>query len=405
MPDTPALPEAKPESVGLSTKQLGRVMDVLKGEVDAGRIPGAVFGIARHGKLAWLQAVGFRDRDASDRLQTDAIFPLASMTKPIVSVAAMMLVERGKLFLADPVSEYLPQFAKMYVAVDSHDSRTGATRPAFEPASSAITVQDLLRHTAGMVNANQLPRTAVRQRYLDSGVTSTEQTLAERIDKLAQMPLAHHPGTAWEYSMAVDVTARLIEVVTGMPVDQFVAANITEPLRMADTDYDVPERHWRRIAQPIVDPETGRLPNHQDARRRPKMVGGNTGMVATAADYLRFSQMLLNQGMLDDQRILGAGTVAHMTSDHLGAISVDGENARALLGPGRGFGLGFAVRLKPGEHTMPGSVGDYEWSGAYRTRFLVDPVRDIVAVCMINQANYIRHGQLFRTLVYQTLTD
>jgi CubicO group peptidase (beta-lactamase class C family) len=376
---------------------------VLRAEVADGHIAGAVFGIARHGKLAWLEAVGYRDRDAGDAMRTDAIFPLASMTKPIVSVAAMMLVERGKLFLADPVAEYLPQFAEMYVAVETRDSRTGTARTAYEPASSAITVQDALRHTAGMVNANLLPRTIVRQAYLDAGVTSTEQTLAERIDKLAKLPLAHHPGTAWEYSMAVDITGRLIEVVSGMPLDRFVAENVTGPLAMADTGYFVPEQNWNRIAQPIIDPATGQLPNHQDARKETKLKGGNTGMVATAADYLRFAQMMLNGGALGDVRVLGAGTVAHMRSDHLGAISRDGENARALLGPGRGFGLGFAVRLSAGENPMPGSVGDYDWSGAYRTRFLIDPQQDLVAVSMINQANYLRHSQLFRTLVYQTI--
>jgi CubicO group peptidase (beta-lactamase class C family) len=405
MPDTSPLPQATPESVGLSIRQLRQAMDVLHAEVEDGHIGGAVFGIARHGKLAWLEAVGYRDRDAGDAMRTDAIFPLASMTKPIDSVAAMMLVERGKLLLADPVSRYLPQFADMQIAVETRDSRTGTARTVLQPASSEITVQDLLRHTAGMVNANLLPRTSVRQRYLDAGVTSTDQSLAERVDKLAQMPLAHHPGTAWEYSMAADVTGRLIEIASGMPLDRFVAANITGPLQMVDTDYHVPEQHWRRIAQPVIDPETGQLPNHQDPRHPPKLRGGNSGMVATAGDYLRFAQMMLDGGALGDVRILGAGTVAHMRSDHLGSISRDGEIARALLGPARGFGLGFAVRLAAGEHPMPGSIGDYDWSGAYRTRFLIDPKQDLVAVSMINQANYLRHSQLFRTLVYQTLAE
>jgi len=404
MADASCLPTATPESVGLSVRQLRQVMDVLSSEVEAGQLPGAVFGIARHGKLAWLEAVGFRDKDAGDAMRTDAIFPLASMTKPIVSVAAMMLVERGKLFLADPVAEYLPQFADMQVAVETRDSRTGAARTVLEPASSAITVQDLLRHTAGMVNANMLPRTAVRQRYLDAGVANADQTLAERIDKLARMPLAHHPGTAWEYSMAVDVTGRLIEVVSGMPLDRFVAAHVTGPLQMTDTSYHVPEQNWHRIAQPTIDPATGKLPNHQDPRHPQKLVGGNTGMVATAGDYLRFSQMMLNGGALDDVRILGAGTVAHMSGDHLGPISRDGEVARALLGPATGFGLGFSIRLAAGD-PMPGSVGDYRWGGAYKTSFLIDPKRDLVAVGMINQASYERHAKLFRTLVHQTIAQ
>jgi CubicO group peptidase (beta-lactamase class C family) len=182
---------------------------VLGAEVEAGRIPGAVFDIARHGKLGFLEAVGFRDKAAGDAMKIDAIFPLASMTKPIVPVAAMTLVERGKLFLADPVAEYLPQFGDMRVAVEARDSRSAAAKLVLEPASSAITVQDLLRPTAGIVNPNLLPITPVRQRYLDGGVNDRDQTLAERVDKLARMPLAHYPGTAYEYSHGIDVIAGL----------------------------------------------------------------------------------------------------------------------------------------------------------------------------------------------------
>jgi CubicO group peptidase (beta-lactamase class C family) len=382
-------------------------MNVLATEVEEGRIPGAVFGIARHGKLACLEAIGFRDKDSAGAMETDAIFPLASMTKPIVSVAAMTLVERGKLFLADPVAEYLPQFADLYVAVEMRDSRTGTGRSVLQPSSSTITVQDLLRHTAGMVNPGVLPITPVRQRYLDAGIMDRDQTLTERVDKLARMPLAHHPGTAWEYSMAVDVTGRLIEVISGVPLDRFVAENVTGPLKMADTGYHVPERDWRRIARPGLDPATGKLPAQPDVRYPPKLVGGNNGIVGTAADYLRFSQMMLNGGALDDVRILGAGTVAYMSSDHLGPISRDTEIARRLLGPAIGFGLGFAVRLAAGEHPMPGSVGDYFWAGAHATIFVVDPKQDLVAVLMINQPGYLvpRCFQLFRTLVYQTLAE
>jgi CubicO group peptidase (beta-lactamase class C family) len=276
MSNTSCLPTASPESVGLSSRQLRQVMNVLATEVEDGRIPGAVFGIARHGKLACLEATGFRDKDAGDAMKTDAIFPLASMTKPIVSVAAMTLVEQGKLFLADPVAEYLPQFADMHVAVETRDSRTAVAKLVLEPASSMITVQDLLRHTAGIVNPDLLPITPVRQRYLDAGINESDQTLTERVDKLARMPLAHHPGTAWEYSMAVDVTGRLIEVISGVPLDRFVAENVTGPLKMADTGYHVPEREWRRIAQRVIDPATGKLPARPDVRYPPKLVGGNT---------------------------------------------------------------------------------------------------------------------------------
>jgi CubicO group peptidase (beta-lactamase class C family) len=401
------LPTASPEAVGLSSSQLRQAMDVLQAEVEADRIPGAVFGIARRGKLALLEAVGYRDKQAGEPMVTDAIFRLASMTKPIVSVAAMTLVERGKLFLGDPVSEYLPQFADMKVAVETRDSRTGVATLVLEPASTSMTVQDVLRHTAGMVNPGLQPVTPVRHRYIDAGINDRDQTLAERVDKLARMPLAYHPGTAWDYSNGVDVTGRLIEVISGMSLDRFVAQNVTGPLDMVDTGYHVPEGSWHRIAQPMADPATGKLPDQPDVRHPPKLVGGNTGMVATATDYLRFSQMLLNGGVLDDVRILGAGTVAHMTSDHLGPISRNTESARRLLGPAISFGLGFAVRLAAGESPMAGSPGDYWWGGALRTLFVVDPLRELVAVLMMNESVYpiTRWFQLFRTLVYQSIAQ
>jgi CubicO group peptidase (beta-lactamase class C family) len=382
-------------------------MEVLQAEVEADRIPGAVFGIARRGKLAFLEAVGYRDKQAGEPMGTDAIFRLASMTKPIVSVAAMTLVERGKLFLGDSVSEYLPQFADMKAAVETRDSRTGAATLVLEPASTPMTVQDVLRHTAGMVNPGLQPVTPVRQRYIDAGVNDEDQTLAERVDKLARMPLAHHPGTVWDYSHGVDVTGRLIEVISGMSLDRFVAQNVTGPLHMADTGYHMPEDSWNRIAQPMADPTTGKLPNQPDVRHPPKLFSGNSGMAGTAADYLRFSQMLLNGGVLDDVLILGTGTVAHMTSDHLGPISRNTETANRLLGPGYGFGLGFAVRLAAGESPMAGSAGDYWWGGAFRTVFMVDPLRELVAVLMVNERNYPipRWFHLFRTLVYQSIAQ
>jgi len=408
MARAPCLPTVDdPKAVELSRPRLRQVMDVLRAEVEADRIPGAVFGIARRGKLAFLEAVGYRDKQAREPMGTDAIFQLASMTKPIVSVAAMTLVERGKLFLGDPVSEYLPQFADLKVAVETRDSRTGAATLVLEPASTPMTVHDVLRHTAGMVNPGTPPVTPVRQRYIDAGVNDQDQSLAERVDKLARMPLAHHPGTAWDYSMAVDVTGRLIEVSSGMSLDRFVAQNVTGPLDIVDTGYHVREGGWHRIAQPMADPATGKLPNEPDVRHPPKLVGGNGGMVGTAIDYLRFAQMLLNGGVLDDVRILGTGTVAHTTSDHLGPILRNTETANRFLGPGYGFGLGFAVRLAAGESPMAGSAGDYWWAGGFRTIFVVDPGRELVAVLMANETVYpiTRWFQLFHTLVHQSIAQ
>ena len=399
----PAVPlAATPESLGLSSQRLAQVSEVLAAAVAEGRINGAVFGIMRQGRLAWLQAVGFRDTAQTERLKPDAIFPLASMTKPIASVAAMVLVERGRLKLTDPVAAHLPAFREMRVAVEKRDGE--AVEITYERARRAITIQDLLRHTAGMTNGSLYPNSPVGRLYNEAGVHAPDQTLAESIDKLAKLPLARHPGSMWDYSSATDVLARVVEVVSGQPFERFVASQITGPLRMVDTGFTVPERDHARLAEPRIDPLTGALPPHQDATKPPRRIGGNGGMVGTAADYLRFGQALLAGGVLDGARVLGAGTVAHIASDHLGSIPHDSASGTYLLGEGRGFGLGFSIRLAGGVHPMPGSAGDYDWGGAFGTQFLVDPGRDMVAVLMINQRNQFDHFfRLFRTLVYQTL--
>ena len=259
---------------------------------------------------------------------TDAIFRLASMTKPIVSVAAMTLVERGKLFLGDPVSEYLPQFADMKVAVETRDSRTGAATLVLEPASTPVTVQDVLRHTAGIVNPGLQPITPVRQRYIDAGVNDEDQTLAERVDKIARMPLAHHPGTVWDYSHGVDVTGRLIEVISGMSLDRLSLKTrpghctwLTPAITCPRTAGTASRSPWqtRRLASCPTSPMC-------DTRQNCSVA--TAARAGTAADYLRFSQMLLNGGVLDDVRILGTGTVAHMTSDPLGPISRNTARSR-----------------------------------------------------------------------------
>jgi len=406
-PATPAatapLPPAPPESIGLSAQRLAQVTEVLAAAVVEGRINGAVLGIARQGRLGWLQAVGFRDTAQAERLKPDAIFPLASMTKPIASAAAMILVERGRLKLTDPITAHLPAFREMRVAIEKRDEATDTTELTFERARRPITIQDLLRHTAGMTNGTLYPNSAVGKLYVEAGVHAPDRTLAQAIDALAKLPLMHQPGTVWDYSIATDVLARVVEIVSGQPFERFVAHEVTGPLRMVDTTYAADPKNHNRIAEPRTDPLTGALPGHQDATVAPARIGGNSGLVGTAGDYLRFGQAMLAGGILDGARILGAGTVAHMASDHLGHIPHDSPSGNYLLGDGRGFGLGFSVRLGNGVNAMPGSAGDYDWGGAYGTQFVVDPVREMVAVMMINQRNQFDHFfRLFRTLVYQT---
>ena len=403
-PPTPiTAPLPTPESVGLSTQGLTQAMAVLNAGVAEGRIAGAVFAVSRHGKLAWLQAVGFRDGTLRDRMTPDAIFPLASMTKPIASVAAMILVERGKIMLSDPLSRYIPAFREMQVAVQTKDPDTGVVTAAMERARRPITIQDLLRHTAGMVNGRLAPTSFIGRQYIQSGMYNPDQTLEASIDKLAKLPLAHQPGSKFDYSQATDVLARVVEIASGQSFAEFVATQITAPLKMVDTAFVAPGAAINRLTSPRPDPLTGALPGVQDMLKLPKRIGGNAGLVGTASDYIRFGHMLLGSGTLDGVRILGAGTIAHMTEDHLGAIPHDSPSGIYLLGPGRGFGLGLSVRMSA-ENAMPGSTGDFDWGGAFGTQFLVDPKQELVAVLMINQQNqFDRYFRLFRTLVYASL--
>ena len=392
------LPGAVPESIGLSAQRLVQVSEVLEAAVGAGRINGAVLGVARQGKLGWLRAVGFRDTAQAERLKPDAIFPLGAMTRPIAVVAALVLVERGRLKLTDPVAAHLPVFRELRVAVEKRDG--GAVELGFELARRPVTIQDLMRHTAGLTSG--VAETAVGRLYVEAGVHAPEKTLGEAMEALAKLPLVRQPGVLWEDSVATDVLARVVEVVSGQQFDRFVAREVTGPWRMVDTGFGVAA--LGRLAEPRVDPMTGVVPGQADMRVAAVRVGGNGGMVGTAGDYLRFGQALLAGGVLDGVRVLGAGTVAHMTSDHLGRIGRDSASGNYLLGEGRGFGLGVSVRLGNGVNAMPGSAGDYDWSGADGCQFLVDPARELVAVLMLNQRNQFDHFfRLFRTLVYQTL--
>ena len=401
-----ALATGEPEAAGLSRPRLEAVMNVLAGEVSAGRIGGAVFAIERHGNIVWLEATGYRDKAANVPMTTDSLFPLASMTKPIASVVAMTLVEQGKIALRDPLSKYVPAFKDVRVAKELQGGAPGTPGPIVtEPPVRPITIQDLFRHTAGLVNGGLFTRTPVRQAYRDAAVYKEPETLAQEVDKIATLPLAYQPGTHWDYSQSPDVLMRVAEVVSGKPFDQLVADTLTGPLGMKDTGYNVPEADQPRVAQPVPLPN-GALPPHQDTSHVTGHFQGNTGLVASAPDYLRFAQMLLGHGALGNVRILGGGTVDLMRSDALGAIPHDTESGDYLLGPGYGFGLGFSVRLTDGQSAFTGTVGAFGWGGAFGTQFVVDPKRDLAAVLMINQLDqFPRIFEMFNTLVYETAVD
>ncbi len=385
-----ALPHAQAAEVGLCPQRTQRLMDVLRREVDGGRLPGAVALIARRGEIGLFEAVGQQDPGTGIPMKTDSIFRIYSMTKPVVSVAVMMLVERGQLLLSDPVSRWLPEYANQKVA----------TATGLEPVRQEATVQDLLRHTAGLTY-EFLGDSPVQRQYGAVKIASRERTNAEFSQTLAALPLQFQPGTVWAYSRATDVLGRLIEVVSGQGLGAFLQAEILGPLGMVDTGFAVPLDQQHRIAEPFAhDPDGGVPMKVLEPRQVPAMEGGGGGLMSTAMDYAHFLQCLRNRGELNGVRLLGPHTVDYMTADHLGDIPADGT----LLPPGHGFGLGFAVRTQLGLSPVPGSVGLYYWGGIAGTTFFVDPALDMYAMLMIqapNQRDYYR--PLFRDLVYAAL--
>jgi CubicO group peptidase (beta-lactamase class C family) len=396
-----SLARAQASELGLSPQGTRRLLDVFQSEIDRQRLPGAVLLMARHGKIALLEGLGQQDAAAGIPMTVDSIFRIYSMTKPIVSVAVMMLVEQGKLLLADPVAKYLPEFAAQQVAVQEAQGRVTLRAP-----ERAATVQDLLRHTAGLTY-EFLGSSSVQQQYASINIASRERSNAEFSQALAAVPLMFEPGSVWEYSRATDVLGRLVEVLSGQSLGQFLKEQILTPLGMHETGFSVPPAQHGRIAEPFAhDPDGGVPMRVIDIRREVALESGGGGLASTAMDYARFLQCMLNKGELDGVRLLGPRTVEFMTADHLGQIPINGGAANTLLPPGHGFGLGFAVRTASGLAPVPGSVGLYYWGGIAGTSFFVDPVEDMFALMMIqapNQRDYFR--PLFRDLVYACLID
>ena len=398
------LPTAKPEQVGLSSSRLERVGQSFEAQIGRGRFPGAVVMIMRKGKIAYFQTFGQRDPATGAPMTKDAIFRLYSMTKPFASVAAMMLVEDGKLTLADPVSKYFPQLANLQVAVPTPDA-DGKTTYKLVPAERPMTVQDLLRHTSGIVYSNNTPNQHVKEAYLAAGVDWRDVTPTEQIDRLAKAPLAHHPGTVWEYGLSTDILGRVVEAASGMTLSAFLEKRLFGPLKMVDTAFLVPKPKVARLAQPFAtDKETGKPIELLDVTVAQKNDAGGAGSAATTLDYARFLQMLLNGGQLDGARVLSRATVAYMTADHLDTI----KSAIPTLQPGYGFGLGFAVRKGAGVNNTIGSAGEYNWGGAAGTGFWVDPKEQLIAIMMTQTvpgpAQRLDRA-LFRHAVYQALVD
>jgi CubicO group peptidase (beta-lactamase class C family) len=396
------LPRAEPQSLGLAVDRLKRISTAMETEIAAGALPGAVLAIARHGKLAYCQAFGHLDSAARTPMSVDAIFSIASMTKPMVSVGALMLCEEGRMMVNEPVAKYLPQLAGMRVKAPHCD---GAVGDATLAQARQMTIEDLMRHTAGLSYGRG--GTALHARYpFSSDTASVKWSGAEFLEQLAALPLHYQPGSAWEYSFGLDVLGLAIEAVSGVPLAAYLEQRLFSPLGMPDTAFTVPSSKTGRYARALpLDPVTREPQTLRDGTMPHKFDCGGGCAVSTAADYLRFAQMLLNGGELDGVRMLARKTVEYMTSDHIGP-EIDTTKLREYPNiNGYGFGLGVAVRRSAGMGGMLSSAGEFHWAGSTGTYFWVDPAEQLVVVLMAHAPGAIRyyHRQLLHALVLQAL--
>ncbi len=392
-PQTPPLPHAKPESIGLSTPRLQKMSDAFKREVDKGTLPGATVMVARRGQIGWFDAIGKQSPAASAPMTHDSIFRIFSMTKPIVSVGIMMLLEEGQFLLNDPIAKYIPEFSDQKVGVENNGKLD------LVPLTRPITIQDLLRHTSG-ITYDHTGNGLVQQLYKQTRLRSRKITNAEHATLVASLPLICQPGAEWNYSRSTDILGRLIEVVSGKTLGAFLTERILAPLQMAETAFNTGAENADRLAEPFAtDPWTGEKVQLFNMLEKPAMESGGGGLVSTTMDYARFCQMLLNGGALEGNRIIGRKTLQLMASDHLGPeVKLNGH---LVALPGHSFGLGFAVRTHEGMAPFAGSVGQYFWSGIAGTFFWIDPKEELFAVLMAQgpgQREYFR--TLVRSLVY-----
>ncbi len=401
------LPTGKPESVGLSSERLERIATSVQRDIDNKRIAGAVTLVVRHGHVAWFRAQGMMDREAAKPMPADAMFRICSMTKPITSVAVMMLYEQGKFLLDDPVSEYLPEFKNPKVLV-----KPASGEPYTIPAAKEITIRDLLRHTSGITyNWNNDLGEMYDKAGVASGLLQYDGTIGDSVKHLAGLPLLFNPGERFEYSLSVDVLGRLVEVLSGKPLDEFFRTQILEPLGMKDTYFYPPDNKIGRLATAYTyypDKGLNRFPEtpitegpfvysaDYPTRGPKKLFSGGAGLVSTAMDYARFCQMMLDDGKLGNTRLLSRKTVELMTHDQLGKI-----------GPDQGFGLGFGIDGVKGPLSELGSSGAYNWGGFFYTGFSIDPKEQMIIVFMaqLHPTGDLTLDRQVHELAYQAIID
>jgi CubicO group peptidase (beta-lactamase class C family) len=391
----------RPAEAGLSPTGLARIGAYINNEIGTNKIPGAVMIIQRHGKVAYYETFGVRDPGTKAPMTANTIFRIYSMSKPITTVAAMMLVEEGKLQLDDPVAKFIPAFKDVKVGVEKKGEDGNLALDLVAPRRP-MTVQDLMRHTSG-ITYGFFGEGLVKKAYVDAKIFSEDVDNAGFADRIAKLPLAYQPGSTWDYSHSTDILGRVVEVVSGKSLYQFEKEHILDPLGMKDTSFYVTDKAKQPlIAEPFPsDRKIGNDAEMNDPRVVRKWESGGGGMVSTIGDYARFAQMIANGGTLDGKRYLSPKTIAYMGSNHIGPASGVVNGPYYLPGPGFGFGLGFAVRTEPGVSVMEGSVGEMNWSGAGGTTFWVDPKEDMFVVFMSQTVQHrTRHRVALKNLVY-----
>lgn len=399
------LPRARPEDVGMSSDRLAVIGKVLNADIAAGRLPGAVLAIVRKGKLVYFEAFGYRDKAARIPMTTDTIFNIASMTKPLTTVAALTLLEQGRLSIDDPLSKYLPQFANMRVALLNP---TGDAILDTVPAKRPITLQDLMRHTSGVIYGNR-GVTAVHKLYPQSTPAVSAMTGVELADTFSRLPLLHQPGAVWDYGFGLDLAGLVVETIEKRSLGEYLQERVFTPLGMASSGFVIPPGQVSRYAKALpTDPVTGQPQSLVPDLSKPlKLECGGGCAHSTAGDYMRFALMLLNKGTYGGARVLGRKTVEYMVSNQLGP---EVKNLIANADPTRadyGFGLGVAVRTTPGIATMMGSVGDFNWPGSSGTNWWADPKEDLAVVFMAHTPGAMRwhYRQVINAMVEQAIVD
>ncbi len=390
------------EDAGFSKEGINKIDETFIKAIQNKEIPGAVIAISRYGKIVYKRALGMQDPQKQIPMTEDSIFRIYSMTKPIISTAAMILNEDGLIYLQENISKYLPEFDNMTVSTAYIDKK-GQKQERVVKAKNKIKIHNLLKHTSGLTYGT-FGDSFAKRRIKSSKISKLnlqDITLEKYVKEIAKFPLAYHPNTVWEYGRSIEVLGRVIEIASSKTLDTFLKERIFNPLKMKDTAFYVDESKWHRIAEPFKEKQ----PQLINIRNKPNFLTGGHGLVSTIDDYMKFCMMFLKKGNVNNNSILSRKTIEYMTSNHLGN-NINRETSLYLPGPGYGFGLGFAVRESNGLSSWPGSKGEYFWAGYAGTYFWIDPKEELIVISMIQSVtNRMKFRLLLRNLVYQAITN